>query len=146
MAKIELPLLSASATGKLAGVVFFRRGDFGINVARLKVTPANPKSDKQTAVRTNVSALTYIWKNEDCANVKLMKRDPVTDTWSEITIDAAETFTSTDKQAWDGYYVTSKKGYKIDGRLAFLSENLTRLYNGYDPLKTPTTTFTLASP
>lgn len=144
MAKVTVPLLSASASGKLADAVFFRRGDFGINVARLRVVPANPRTQKQQAVRQNVKSLTEIWKTGEAANKVFMKRDPATDTWTPITIAATETFTQTDKDAWTGYYVVSRKGYKIDGRLAFISTNLKRLYEGNDPLKTPAQTFTLA--
>jgi len=47
MAKINLPLMSQIAKNKLGDVVFYRRGDFNINVARLRVIPANPKTEDQ---------------------------------------------------------------------------------------------------
>ncbi|MEM4709337.1 MAG: hypothetical protein QXV47_07310 [Fervidicoccaceae archaeon] len=145
MAKITVPLMSASASGKLADVVFFRRGDFAINVARLRVVPANPRTEKQQAVRHNIRTLTQIWKTGQAGGKYLYKRDPLTDTWTQIQISPTESFTAQNKEAWTGYYVVTRKGYKVDGRLAFISTNQKRLYEGQDPLKTPTTTFTLAT-
>lgn len=62
MALVTMPLGSYSARGKVAGVVFssWRGKDY---VRRL-VTPRNPQSDEQMAMRDIVSDASIAWKNE----------------------------------------------------------------------------------
>lgn len=147
MAKLKYPALSGVASGKLADIVFFRRGDFGINVARMRVIPANPRTAKQQALRNNIKVLSGIWAGTvdlSAGEGKLYKYNGTT--WTQITIATTETFGTSEKQAWEAYTTTSKTGgYKVKGRLAFLSVNMRRLYSNQDPLKTPTTEFTLQS-
>ncbi len=144
MAKLVLPLLSQTASNKVGDVVFFRRGDWGINVARLRVKPANPRTINQVAVRHNISTLTKIWAGRInfSEGVKFYKK---TDTgWQEITVSPTETFGMTEKQAWDNYITVSRQGYKLKGKYSFISVNSKRLMEGLNPLKTPETEFALA--
>lgn len=59
MAKTVAPLMSASASGKFGDIVFFRRK--GLNLARLRTTPANPKTAGQVAARLNLGNLSKIY-------------------------------------------------------------------------------------
>jgi len=145
MAIVTLPLLSQVVRGKLGDVVFFRRGDFGINVARIRVKPQNPNTANQQAVRHNLGTLSDIWQSGEAAGKTLYKYDSATSSWVAITIDSTETFTDTEKNAWKNYSTTSNKGYQLTGRLAFISVNLTRLKAGQNPLKDPLTEFTIST-
>jgi len=146
MAKINLPLLSQIAKNKLGDVVYFRRGDWGINVARIRVIPENPRTAKQQAVRHNLKTLTQIWLGRISAGgATLYKYDAGSDTWTQITIDSSETFGDTEKQAWETYTHVTKKGYKVTGKYSFVGVNMQRLYNNQNPWKTPGTEFALAS-
>lgn len=49
MAKVTNPLMSGSATGKLGGIVYSKR-----NIVRVLVTPANPNTVGQQAVRAKL--------------------------------------------------------------------------------------------
>jgi hypothetical protein len=55
-----MPLGSYDARGKVAGVVYsiWR----GVNYARRKVTPANPRSDDQVAIRDLINDASKAWK------------------------------------------------------------------------------------
>lgn len=143
MAKIILPLQSAVVKGKLADIVFFRRGDYGVNVARIRVIPQNPRTENQLAVRHNLGTLSDMWQTGNVAERTLKQYSG--GTWGTITIASTETFTSTDKAAWADYVVIGTSGARIKGRLAFISVNLKRLKQGLNPLKTPTTEFELAT-
>jgi len=54
MAKVSIPALSGTASGKIGDVVFFRR--WGQDIARIRVKPANPRTFKQQTVRHNLAA------------------------------------------------------------------------------------------
>jgi len=146
MAKINLPLMSQIAKNKVGDIVFYRRGDFNINVARLRVIPANPKTEDQQKVRHNFKTLSRIWLGrQDAAGSTLYKYDASSDTWTEITIASDETFGDTERQAWDTYVHVSKQGHKVTGKYSFIGVNMQRLYNNQNPWKTPGTEFNLAS-
>ena len=143
MAKVKFPLMSGVAKNKVGDIVFYRRGDFGINVVRMKVTPSNPRTARQQAVRHNLKTLSGIWAGKiNPAGVLLYKFDGMN--WNPITISSTETFTDTEKTAWMDYIHYSKQGYKVKGRLSFIGVNMDRLYNNQEPLKTPADAFTLA--
>jgi len=146
MAKVTFPLMSQIARNKLGDVVYFRRGDWGINVARMRVIPENPQTAKQQAVRHNLKTLTRIWLGrQDAGGSTLYKYNASSETWTEITIASDETFGDTEKAQWDNYVHVTKKGYKVTGKYSFVGVNMQRLYNNQNPLKTPTTEFNLAS-
>ena len=146
MAKVTMPLLSQQVRNKVGDIVFFRRGDWGINVARIRVKPANPRTANQQANRHNVGTLLQIWLGRvNVAGQTLYKYDSATNTWEGITIASTATFTDDDRNAWKAYKTVSKQGYVLDGKYAFLSVNIKRLKQGLNPLKTPTQEFALAS-
>jgi len=146
MAKVVLPLMSQQVRNKVGDVVFFRRGDWGINVARMRVKPANPRTANQQANRHNVGTLLKIYLGRvSPGGQTLYKYNSSTQTWNTITIATTETFGDTEKQAWEAYKAVSKKGYTLTGKYSFLSVNIKRLKAGENPLKTPTTAFTLSS-
>lgn len=144
MAKVLLPLMSGAVKNKIGDVVFFRRGDYGINVARMRVKPQNPRTPKQTAVRHNLKTLSGIWKGSiQAGGATLYKYNGTA--WVQITIASTETFGASERQAWMEYIHTTNQNYKVKGRLAFIGVNMTRLYENKNPLKTPTTEFQLQS-
>ena len=145
MAKVIMPLLSQQVRNKVGDIVFFRRGDWGINIARIRVKPANPRTPNQQANRHNTGALLKVWLGRvNIAGQTFYKYDAATNTWQPITIASTETFTDADRNAWKDYKTVSKQGYILDGKYAFLSVNIKRLKQGLNPLKTPTQEFTLA--
>lgn len=142
MAKVKMPLLSGQVSGKIGDIVFFRRGDFDINVARMRVVPSNPNTTKQQTVRHNIKTLTKIYSGRiSPANAILYRW--VNGQWVEIKIASDETFTDDDKKAWDTFLVVTKQGYKVRGRLAFISHNLNALRAGDTPYKRPNVKFRL---
>jgi hypothetical protein len=146
MAKVVMPLLSQTVRNKVGDVVFYRRGDWGINVARVRVKPRNPKTSKQQANRTNVGTLLKIYLGRlSPAGAVLYKYNASTGSWDKITIASTETFTDTERTAWKAYKTVSKKGYTLTGKYSFLSVNVKRLHAGLNPLKTPTTEFAISS-
>ena len=64
MAKIRGPLHSDSATGKFADALVFATNK-GRAYCRQLVTPKNPKSFKQLAIRSLVTDASQAWKNGD---------------------------------------------------------------------------------
>jgi hypothetical protein len=146
MAKVVLPLMSQQVRNKIGDVVFFRRGDWGINVARMRVKPANPRTANQQANRHNVGTLLQIYLGKvSPAGKTLYKYNSTTKSWTAITIASTETFGSTEKEAWEEYKTVSKKGYTLSGKYSFLSVNIKRLKAGENPLKTPTSAFNIAT-
>ena len=61
MAKVKGPLLSVSATGKLADTLVYQRTPGGFKVNTYSV-PHNPKSQAQRAHRQCYSAAVGVWK------------------------------------------------------------------------------------
>lgn len=144
MAKVNLPLMSGTVRGKIGDVVFMRRGDFGISVARIRTKPANPRTEKQVAVRHNIKTLSGIWAGTISAGgATLYKFDTVSRTYTPVTLSPTESFTDVERNAWKTYTTVSHQGYRLVGKLAFLSVNLKRLSEGLNPLKTPTTLFSV---
>lgn len=62
MAKVTAPLFGFSATGTIAKSVTFGSWK-GVPYARQRVTPANPRSQGQTATRSVFSAMSLAWKS-----------------------------------------------------------------------------------
>ena len=145
MAKVILPLMSQQVKNKVGDIVFFRRGDWGINVARIRVKPANPRTANQQANRHNVGTLLQIYLGRvSPGGQTFYKYNSATNRWDAITIASTETFGNTEKQAWEAYKTVSKKGYTLVGKYSFLSVNIKRLKQGLNPLKTPTQEFAIA--
>jgi hypothetical protein len=145
MAKVIMPLLSQLVRNKVGDIVFYRRGDWGINVARIRVKPRNPRTTKQQSNRHNVGTLLKIYLGRlSPAGATLYKYNASSGNWDMITIASTESFTDSDKMAWKDYKTISKKGYTLTGKYSFLSENVKRLKAGLNPLKKPDTEFTLS--
>lgn len=64
MAKIRGPLHSDSASGKFANAMVFATNK-GVAYCRQLVTPKNPKSFKQLAIRAVINDASLAWKNGD---------------------------------------------------------------------------------
>ncbi len=128
MAKLLMPLLSISAKNKIGDVVFFRR--FGQNIARLKVKPANPKTDKQTKVRYNLGKLIEAWtgkyegQDTECPNgyVTLKKINKSTTPWTTTDVKFC-ILSEQEKATWKYPWI-------------FVGANQKRLYNNQDPIRT----------
>ncbi len=123
MAKVTMPLLSGEVRGKVGDIVFFRR--YGIQLARMRTIPTNPKTAKQVAVRTNLSGLSKLWKGEE--NIILMKYNPASDEWEDITV--ANSLTDTERQAWEAEARMRGKPVAY-ARLLFIGENVRLLSMG----------------
>ena len=149
MAKVNIPLLSGVASGKVGDVVFFRR--WGTNVVRTRVKPANPKTPKQQVVRYNLSALSQAWvgsgnlvKQDDASGtitgtpnayyVMLRKWDDNTMTYTEVPFIV---LSDAEKQQWIDYARTQLKKPTAFGRLVFIGENAQRLRYNQDPIRVP---------
>jgi len=120
MAKVSMPLWSGTGKGKLGDIVFMRR--LGKNVVRVKVTPANPKTQKQQIIRDNMKALTTAWKMVgQTGSVTLKKVDRSTTPWTttEVTFDY---LTESEKATW--HYIWD-----------FTGENMRRLLSNQDPVR-----------
>jgi hypothetical protein len=145
MAKVIMPLLSQLVRNKIGDIVFYRRGDWGINVARIRVKPRNPRTPNQQANRKNIGTLLKIYLGRIApAGAVLYKYNASTHTWDPITISMTETFTTADIDAWKNYKTVSKQGHIVTGKYAFLSENVKRLKAGLNPFKRPGVEFTIS--
>jgi len=136
MAKVNLPLLSGDASGKLGDIVFFKRGS--VQVARVKVKPANPRTEKQQTIRHNMKALGDAWKHAgQDYTVTLKKRvydqQNNTYTYQDVQFNAQ----GINKDAWKQCTVYSRSGFPLKGYQVFTATNLRRLMNGEDPVGTP---------
>ncbi|MGC9001295.1 hypothetical protein [Caldisericum sp.] len=136
MAKVKLPLLSAQVSNKVGDIVYYHRGDFGINVARILTKPKNPRTPNQQAIRTNIANLMQLWLDRTfAAGLPLYIREG--DTFKPIAIATGETFTDEDREAWKNYVHVTRQGYKVTGRLAFIGVNMQLLNEGRGVLKRP---------
>jgi len=130
MAKVVMPLLSGEVRGKVGDIVFFRR--YGMQLARMRTKPSNPKTEKQMAVRTNLAGLSKLWKGE--GNITLKKYNPTTGAWDDVMV--VDALTDTEKQAWENE--ARKKGKPmVYARLMFIGVNAERLAMGQDIRRTP---------
>lgn len=120
MAKVSLPLMSILAKDKLGGIVFMRR--LGKNVARIRVTPKNPRTDKQQLIRYNLRNLHMAYYAK-VSSVTLKKIDTSTTPWTitDVTFNA---LTDDERKAWK--YVWN-----------FVGINQKRLYSNLNPVRTP---------
>jgi hypothetical protein len=140
MAKVKLPLLSAQVSNKVGEIVYYHRGDFGINVARIATKPKNPRTENQQAIRSNIRNLMRLWLGrEQAGGMKIFLNKG--NKFVELMIHPQETFTDEDRKAWDNYKHVTRQGYKVTGRLAFIGVNMQRMYEGLVPLKKPGTEF-----
>jgi len=130
MAKVVMPLLSGEVRGKVGDIVFFRR--YGMQLARMRTKPTNPKTEKQMAVRTNLGGLSKIWKGE--GNITLKKYNPTDETWEDVEVE--EGLNNTERQAWENEARTKGKPLAY-ARLMFIGENAERLARGTDIKRTP---------
>lgn len=130
MAKVTMPLLSGEVRGKVGDIVFFKR--YGIQLARMRTIPTNPKTAKQVAVRTNLSGLSKLWKGEE--NIILMKYNPASGKWEDITV--ANSLTDTERQAWEAEARMRGKPVAY-ARLLFIGENVHLLSMGADIKRVP---------
>jgi len=148
MAKVSIPALSGTASGKIGDVVFFRR--WGQDIARIRVKPANPRTFKQQTVRHNLAALSQAWKGsgdlvlQDDANgtatgtpnalyVVLKKYDAATNTTTDVNFIVLD---QTEKDAWINYAATQGKPTPW-GRLYFIGQNISLLMSNQNPVRTP---------
>lgn len=123
MAKVVMPLLSGEVRGKVGDIVFFRR--YGIQLARMRTIPANPKTYKQIAVRSNLSGLSKLWKGE--GNISLKLYNPATAAWEDLTVSAG--LSVEERNAWEAE--AKRRGKNIAyGRLLFIGENARLLASG----------------
>jgi hypothetical protein len=130
MAKVVMPLLSGEVRGKVGDIVFFRR--YGMQLARMRTKPSNPKTEKQMAVRTNLAGLSKLWKGE--GNITLKKYNPTTGAWDDVMV--VDALTDTEKQAWEnGARMKGKP--MVYARLMFIGVNAERLAMGQDIKRTP---------
>ncbi|MEM4739670.1 MAG: hypothetical protein QXS63_01140 [Zestosphaera sp.] len=145
MAKVTLPLMSGQAKNKIGDIVFYRRGDFGINVARIRVKPHNPRTPRQIGVRTNIGTFSKIYTGRlSPGGITVYKRNIMTGNFEPIQIANTEIWTDADKMAWENYTHVTKQGYKVKGRLAFIGVNVDRLNKGLNPWKIPGVEFNIA--
>jgi uncharacterized NAD(P)/FAD-binding protein YdhS len=130
MAKVIMPLLSGEVRGKVGEIVFFKR--YGMQLARMRTKPSNPKTEKQMAVRTNLAGLSKLWKGE--GNITLKKYNPTSEEWEDVSV--ADGLTDTERRAWENE-ARSKGKPMIYARLMFIGENAERLAKGQDIKRTP---------
>jgi hypothetical protein len=130
MAKVIMPLLSGEVHGKLGDIVFFRR--YGMQLARVRTIPTNPRTARQTVVRTNLAGLSKIWKGDN--NIKIYKLNPSTSEYDLITVDTG--LTDTEREAWLNL-AKSKGKPSAYGRLLFIGDNIGRLLSGLDLKRVP---------
>lgn len=130
MAKVVMPLLSGEVRGKVGDIVFFKR--YGKQLARMRSIPTNPRTERQMAVREDLSGLSKLWKGE--VPVELKKYNPTSGGFDIVTVSDA--ITEDEKKAWEDYAVSKGKP-KIYARLLFIGENLALLISGQDIKRIP---------
>jgi hypothetical protein len=131
MAKVRMPLLSGEVRGKVGEVVFFRR--YGVQLARIRTKPSNPRTEKQMAVRTNLGGLAKLWKGE--GDIVLKKYNPTTGMWEDVMVE--EGLTNMEREAWMEEARRMGKPVVVYGRLLFIGVNAKRLAEGLDIRITP---------
>jgi len=136
MAKVNLPLLSGNAGGKLGDIVFFKRGS--VQIARIRVKPSNPRTEKQQLIRHNMKALGEAWRNAGQNHTVVLKKrvydsQTGTYTYQDVQFNAQ----SVDKTAWKQCTLYSRSGFPLKGYQSFTSTNLKRLMSGENPVGKP---------
>jgi hypothetical protein len=129
MSKVIMPLLSGEVRGKIGDIVFQRR--YGKTIARKRTIPSNPKTLKQTVVRTDLAGLSKIWKGE---SYTLKKYNPVTQNTTDVLTDG---LSDTERDAWITYTIQTIKKPRAFARLTFIGVNVKRLMNNQDIKRTP---------
>ena len=130
MARVRMPLLSGEVRGKIGEVVFFRR--YGMQLARMRVKPTNPQTEKQMAVRQNLGGLSKLWKGE--GGIVLKRYNPVSMGWEDVFVEDA--LTNEEREAW--MEEARRRGKQmIFGRLLFIGVNARRLSGGLDIVRMP---------
>jgi hypothetical protein len=127
MAKVVMPLLSGEVRGKVGDIVFFKKN--GLQLARMRSTPTNPKTPKQMAIRENLGGLSKLWKGQ--GNITLKKFNPATGEFDDVVI--ATGLTEEERMAW----VNAGKSKAMEGRLLFIGVNISGLNMGEDFKRTP---------
>ncbi len=130
MAKVRLPLLSGEVRGKVGDIVFFRR--HGMQLARMRVKPSNPRTVRQMAVRQNLGGLSKLWKGE--GSITLKRYNPVVMVWEDVSVEHA--LTDTERQAWENEARRMGKPIAF-ARLMFIGVNAKRLAEGLDIVRMP---------
>jgi len=135
MAKVNLPLLSGDVSGKFSDIVFFKRGS--VQIARIRVKPSNPRTEKQQTIRNNLKGLGELWRHagEDYSTTlyKKVVGEDGSITYQGVSVNAQ----NIDKNAWKSCTIYSKSGFPLKGYQVFASTNLKRLMNGEDFAPTP---------
>jgi hypothetical protein len=130
MAKVRMPLLSGEVSGKIGDVVFFRR--YGMQLARVRTKPTNPRTEKQVAVRMNLGGLAKLWKGE--GGIYLKRYNPASMTWEEFFVE--EGLGNAEREAW--VEEAKRKGKPmVFARLLFIGTNARRLAEGLDFVRVP---------
>lgn len=101
MAKVSGPLMSMDASGSFAGSIVFGKWK-GRNTVRQLVTPSNPQTLAQTAVR---NAMRVLAAGQHFAKATSLKRSGQTSTDKQLLTAAAPS-----GQAWNGFLVKSGIG------------------------------------
>ena len=130
MAKVIMPLLSGEVRGKVGDIVFFKR--YGKQLARMRSIPTNPRTERQIAIRKNLTALSKLWSGEK--PVQILKYNKTTGSFD--TLNVHEAMTEDKKMAWENYAVSQGKP-KIYGRLLFIGRNLSLLMSGESLRRSP---------
>jgi hypothetical protein len=103
MARVSGPLMSVDASGQFGGAMVFGKWK-GRNYVRQLVTPANPKSAKQTGVRSMMKFLAQIWYGLSA---------PVKATWDEMaatkSISAFNAFVGENLARWQNFLAPTQE-------------------------------------
>lgn len=136
MAKVVLPLMSGSVSGKFGGIIFSKNGR-----ARAYRKPANPKTPKQELQRLIFEKLNQLWTGKedgtDDQGNKYVNVPKVSDTLTaQYTLVPVNILTQTEKDNWAYYSNAKGKGTKF-GRQMFIKENSALLRSNQDVKRTP---------
>ena len=129
MAKLNLPFFSGQARGKFGDLVVQKRG--GAHIARIRVKPSNPRTEKQMKVRLTLKGLAQSWKGSPAV---VYKYDPQSDTYTEIQICG---LTDEQREMWRMVKEYTSDGIPKRGYVIFVERNMRRLRNNEDPIATP---------
>jgi alkyl hydroperoxide reductase subunit AhpC len=141
MAKVNFPLMSGEARGRIGDIVFSKR--YGKSIVRKFTRPRNTNSLGQQVIRHNFKCLNQAWKGsgdmvytdttDNKQKVKLWKYDKTQKTYTEV---AFEILSDTEKQAWSNK-AKKEKGYSGLGRNIFIAVNQKLLSKNNDAVRMP---------